>query len=271
MNTIEAIESRHSVRTFSPMPVTHLDIRKIADSLSPALLPINGRVAACVRRFDSKGSLSPGTYGTISGAEYYILLATDGTVESLMAGGFLAEGAVLTATALGLGTCWIAGTLRKSDFDVVEWPDGLTLTAIIAVGWPAEKKRVRDSMTRWFLRSHNRKPFGKMFFYSNFDTPLESAGIISDALSMMRLAPSSKNSQPWRALVGDGTVHFYCLEPDLVYVLDSGIGLRHFSDIMVAEGWQGCFYKDTSAPQKTGLRYLISYRLPSSTAPAASI
>lgn len=44
----------------------------------------------------------------------------------------------------------------------------------------------------------------------------------------MRLAPSSTNSQPWRAEVVGDTVYFYYENKSEASILDLGIGICHF-------------------------------------------
>ena len=49
------------------------------------------------------------------------------------------------------------------------------------------------------------------FTKDDFYTPLtkKDAGIYSDALEAVRLAPSSLNCQPWRVVLNDDGLHFY--------------------------------------------------------------
>ena len=51
---------------------------------------------------------------------------------------------LLAATALGLGSCWVAGDKKAYAEQVREFlgvPDGYKLVALIPVGYPAEEQR----------------------------------------------------------------------------------------------------------------------------------
>ena len=53
--------------------------------------------------------------------------------------GIAGEHAVLQATELGLGTCWIGWIRPKAVRRVLEWPAEITPQALITVGWPASR------------------------------------------------------------------------------------------------------------------------------------
>ena len=59
--------------------------------------------------------------------------------------------------------------------------------------------------------SKKRDAFSSLFHKDDFYTPLtkKDAGIYSDALEAVRLAPSSLNCQPWRVVLNDEGLHFY--------------------------------------------------------------
>ena len=127
-----------------------------------------------------------------------------------------------------LGTCWIAATFKGSDFDRGEtWPDGEELKIICPVG-VAEKPRLLERIGRQVMGSNNRKPFGDLFFTDSFKESLSPESHFGEPLEMLRLAPSSTNSQPWRALVSGDTVHFYYKPKSQASVLDTAIGMCHF-------------------------------------------
>ena len=66
----------------------------------------------------------------ISGAKTYFLIAAGADDNSALSAGYRFEQVVLEATRLGLGTCWVGGTFRKSAFNShVSWPAGEGLRA----------------------------------------------------------------------------------------------------------------------------------------------
>ena len=259
MDVIETIKSRHSVRTFVPEFLRDKDFNSLKEYCARVLAPFEGNSAVDLRRFDLQGPQRPGTYGTISGASSYFLVSADDDVYSLMAAGFKGEELVLRCTAAGLGTCWLSGTFRHSDFDVLPQAGNRRLIAIIAVGYPASSGRLRERFTRIALGSRHRRAFDSLFFENDFSTPLSIESRFGKALDMLRPAPSSVNSQPWRALVCGNSVHFYCKQKSDINILDCGIGLSHFNEVLRSEGVIGCYKAVSGVPECEGLRYLISY------------
>lgn len=53
--------------------------------------------------------------------------------------GIAGEQAVLQATELGLGTCWIGWIRPKEVRRLVGWPSDITPQALITLGWPAAR------------------------------------------------------------------------------------------------------------------------------------
>lgn len=150
---------------------------------------------------------------------------------------------------------------RFGHFDRGEaWPEGEELKIICPVG-VAIKPTIKEKLTRITLGSKNRKPFDELFYYGDFRHPVPSDNRFAEALEMLRLAPSSTNSQPWRALVTDDTVHFYYKPKSEASVLDCGIGICHFYETEKFNGHTGNFLKEKEVPTPPeDWKYLISYK-----------
>lgn len=262
MNYDLAIERRRSVRTYTGEPLAAGVVALLTDAIKNAPRPFGGDITLGLGRFDIKGPHKPGTYGMISGACDYVLAAFDDRPESALSTGYALEDVVLRATDAGADTCWIGGTFKGSDFaTALDCPAPQSLKLIIAAGYAAEKARFIERMGRKIMGSSTRKPFEELFFNGNAETPLERDNTFADALGMMRLAPSARNSQPWRAVVEGDTVHFYTVEKGSFRFVDLGIGLRHFAAHEEGVGHSGSFMKLTAVPEAPkGHEYVISYR-----------
>jgi len=59
-----------------------------------------------------------------------------GVDYSMLDIGIAGEHAVLQATDLGLGTCWIGWINQKNTRMIVDWPEDIIPQAFITVGWP---------------------------------------------------------------------------------------------------------------------------------------
>jgi hypothetical protein len=153
-----------------------------------------------------------GTYGFIKGASGFIIGAVSKAENNMEDYGYLMERAILFATDIGLGTCWLGGTFSKSGFSQkISLKEAEVLPAVAAVGYVADKRRWFDSFVRRRAGSDSRLPWGKLFFDGTFRTPLsaDTSGPFVTPLEMVRLGPSASNKQPWR-IIRDGTKwHFY--------------------------------------------------------------
>lgn len=249
------------MRNFDAKGISEEAVHALEQAIETAASPFGGRVTVKLEKFDMKDGYRPSTYGMIRGAEYFFLIAMGNDEASALSAGFLFEQVVLRAWQLGLGCCWIAATFKGSDFDRGRrWPDGEELKIICPVG-VASRPSLRDKLARAALGSKRRKPFDKIFFCGDFNHSPADDNRYCEALQMLRLAPSSTNSQPWRALVDGDTVHFYCRPHGKLSVLDCGIGICHFYQTERFHGRGGEFLKVDSVPAAPdGLKYLVSYR-----------
>ena len=228
MNILQAMKERRSVRSFDGQTVDSETRAKLLAAIDDSYTLFGGDVTIRLKTFDLKGPYKPSTYGVIKGASYFFLMAIGSNKDSELTAGFRFEQIVLRAWQMGLGTCWIAGTFKGSQFDKgEEWAPGETLKVICPVG-KAAPQRTLEKVMRYAVGSNKRKPFAELFFQNDFKQPLDPNNTFAEALEMLRLAPSSTNSQPWRALVCDNKVHFYYKPKSRLAVLDCGIGLCHF-------------------------------------------
>lgn len=150
-----------------------------------------------------------GTYGMVRGARTFLAGAVREGPMDMEDYGYAFERAVLFATALGLGTCWLGASFNRSGFArAVDLKENEILPAVSPVGYVAARRTAVDGVTRFLARSKRRKPWRDLFFDGDFTTPLsrEAAGPYAEPLEMVRLAPSASNRQPWRIVRGPGGV-----------------------------------------------------------------
>ena len=235
----QMVKTRYSVRTYNGMPLADEDRKKIlsyADSLSN---PFGVKVAFRFLEKSEQSTEKLGTYGVIKGTKLFIGATVPDTKFALEALGYDFEKLILYATSLGLGTCWLAGTFNREGFAAAMGvKENEIFPAVSAIGYPAEKRSVTESLFRKMLKSNQRKPWNQLFFNGVFSTPLSEAdaGEYAQPLEMLRLAPSASNKQPWRVVKSGHMYHFY-EEKDQGYGnklsfdvqrLDVGISLSHF-------------------------------------------
>ena len=156
------------------------------------------------------------TYGFIKGATGFIIGAVGQAEKNLEDYGYLLERAILLATDIGLGTCWLGGSFSRSNFArKIAAEAGELVPAVAAVGYVANKPRLLDSFIRRRVGSDERLPWATLFFNQTFDAPLspEAAGAYATPLEMVRLGPSASNKQPWRIIKDNHSGTFICSAP----------------------------------------------------------
>lgn len=152
-----------------------------------------------------------GTYGFIKNAQGFIVGALGPGAKNLEDFGYLMEWAILFATDLGLGTCWLGGSFTKSGFaKIIGATAAEIVPAVTSIGYIADHSKAED----WIRRRAGgamRLPAEQLFFDGQFGKSIqtESVGDFGTVLEMVRWGPSASNKQPWRILYLGGIWHFY--------------------------------------------------------------
>ena len=230
-NPLEVIPRRASWRTYDGEPLIDDVTERLSGLLAePPKAPFGSRVRLhLLADFDAKkrGVTKLGTYGIIKGARSYLVGRVRKGPQAMVDYGFCFEWAILQATALGLGTCWLGGTLKRSAFgQAVEAEDDELIPAVSPVGRTMPKRRTLDRVMRWGAGSARRKDPAALFFEGSFGAPadMQALGDWGRALEMVRLGPSASNKQPWRVVVGPDRERF-----DLYIQRNAGYGI--FGDV----------------------------------------
>lgn len=262
IQVIKSIKARHSVRTYQDKalePGVRDTLQGYMDRLeNPFGMPVKKYMID--KRLASEGE-KLGTYGIIKGASTFLGVSVPDTDLAHVAAGYEFENLILEATALGLGTVWLAATFNREGFaSAMGIPKDELFPAVSPVGYPAAKRSMTESLMRTAMRSSTRKEWTTLFYLNNFQTPLtqDDAGDYAEPLEMLRLAPSDKNTQPWRVLKTGHVFHFYVTYKsgisrgeEIIKRVDAGIALSHFHQTALELGLKGRF-KQTE-PENVGL------------------
>jgi hypothetical protein len=246
---IETIRRRFSCRVYDERPIDatkQQDLQTFIDSLPAGPFGARPRFRLVAATETDRASLHGlGTYGFIRGATGFIIGAVEPAEKYLEDYGYLMEAIILHATALDLGTCWLGGTFTKSGFArKIDLGTSETIPAATAIGEFISPEQARQGLVSGIAEAGRHLPWESLFFDAQFGSPLEriSAGAYAMPLSMVRIAPSASNKQPWRVVKDGPCWHFY-LQRTLGYRrdplkllldlcdlqrLDMGIALCHF-------------------------------------------
>ncbi len=256
MNLQDIVRQRHSCRTFNGLHIDKATNARIIEEIA-GLSPLFDDVALPAIRLvdndEAEGRL--GTYGFITGARQFLVMASGKTTAEQLQAGFMFESLILKMTEMGLGTCWLGGTFRRGPFTDVFGPleSGKEVSIVSPVGHPTEKRRFSERMMRRIVKADTRRPFDSLFDVidtTNFvpvdddarknlkiSRTLPQDSPLRRVLEAVRLAPSSSNSQPWRgkveiSITPDGlkstAVSFRCVVDNRFSAIDMGIAYCHF-------------------------------------------
>jgi nitroreductase len=239
-NMFDIIKRRSSMRSYDNRALNDNDKQELERILAGSLgNPFGASVRLPLMESNKLTGQKLGTYGVIHGASLYIACVAKSSPMDIEGLGYSMEHAVLGATAMGLGTCWLAGTYDHNAFKTAaKLVDDERVIAVSPVGYPAERRTLLDTMMRGVAGSAKRKTWNELFFDGTPSAPLgeQAVGAYHDALEALRLAPSGSNGKPWRVIKQGNSYHFYrqAKPGSDAGRIDMGIGACHF-ELMARE------------------------------------
>jgi hypothetical protein len=271
---IEVMQSRHSVRRFTGEPLSQPEWAGLRRGISE-VTPLDPSVSldlSLLTLDEAGGRLAVGAVLTFNPAPAYLIVHGPPQEGRMEEAGFRGEQAVLAATALGLGTCWIGGMLGAGTIAKRLGRTAADMLAISPVGHPAPGRlgKLSNSATEAAAKSGGRrKPLESFCFWQSWGQSLEpgqASPEVYRALELARLAPSWSNVQPWYFLadeggvwaIGDSHPQRANNRPGKPYYrLDVGIAMSHFWLAMRDSGdpgkWQPLRGQETELQARLGL------------------
>lgn len=241
-----AIATRRSVRTFTGRPVGPGVLAAIRDFCSG--LP-GGSVARVALAEEVPAELFTGvivgSYGRVIGARAALIVIGKPQARSVQeCMGYLGEATLLQATAMGLGTCWVAGSFKRDIASrLAVLAEDEEIFAVSPVGYAEERPRRGERLLKAAVRASRRKPITDVA--PGFDSE-RWPDWAAEGARLARIAPSAANRQPWRFDLEPGAVTVSAVERgvdgSISRLLDVGIAMLHFevgARLMGASGvWQ---------------------------------
>jgi nitroreductase len=272
MNITETIKKRKSCRTYSHVALTPADKKNLERFLIENNKGLENEVVnfQIIEKDDVDKQMKL-DYGIIKGHNAYILGTSKTSLASRVNYGYLMEKVVLKATEMNMSTCWI-GVFDNKYFNEVFLEDGFEIPSIVIVGYSNDKPTYQDKFLRFSVKASKRQGWDKMFFNYELKTPLTPEYIkkYSDSLEMVRLAPSSGNTQPWRVYFNDTTNEFHFFKKIIskryelrgVHDIDMGIAIAHFELTSFQNGLSGSWlkYEQENINSIDDLHYIMTWK-----------
>ncbi|MBN1375947.1 MAG: nitroreductase family protein [Dehalococcoidia bacterium] len=171
-----------------------------------------------------------GFYGNIKNAPSFLAFIGDTSDPNLQEKmGYTGEGIILEATALGLGTCWVALTYNaKSVLSIIKLAATEKMLSVSPVGYTVEQWSFQEKMFTGFGAMHQRKPLSSMVTGM---LDLQRPEWARAAVEAARLAPSATNRQPWTFNIQNNSVTIAVKDTGMEFNvskrLDCGIAMLH--------------------------------------------
>lgn len=244
MDYKKLIEETYSVRDYSDKPVSE----KLKNELlgyfpSSKTLMDNIKVEMkIVENADVFEKLNgkAGYNGIMINAPHYIVIYSEVADNYIENSGYKASDIILKATDLGLNTCFITMGDRAEVSKILNAPNGMEVTALVALGYKDNEAKVvlndtkvggnyskADVVIEEVAPSY-RKDLDELVFSEKFGNSasvdeLLTLGIL-EPLRTVLFAPSALNSQPWRFVLKNGKV-FIAIEDTKTSEYDEKISL----------------------------------------------
>ena len=272
MDIIQIIKKRKSCRTFSHLALKPADKKNLESFINENNKGLENEVLnfQIIEKHDVDKQMKL-DYGIIKGHNAYILGTSKTSLALRVNYGYLMEKVVLKATEMNMSTCWI-GVFDSKYFNEVSIEDGFDIPSIVIVGYSYDKPTYQDKFLRFSINASKRNSWDKLFFDYILKMPLNPEDVkkYSDSLEMVRLAPSSGNTQPWRVYFNDTTNEFHFFKKIIskkyelrgVHDIDMGIAMSHFELTSLQNGLTGSWlkYKQENVNSIDDLQYIMTWK-----------
>ncbi|MCX6255080.1 MAG: hypothetical protein NTV31_11470 [Bacteroidia bacterium] len=272
MDIIEIIKKRKSSRTFNQVALKPDDNKNLERFIIENSNGLENEVVnfRIIEKNDGDKQMKL-DYGMIKGHNAYVLGTSQSTITSRVNYGYLLEKTVLKATEMNMSTCWV-GYFDSTYFNEVHIEDGFDIPSIVIIGYSEDRETYIGKTFRFALNASKRHSWDKMFFNYRLKTPLtpEYVKKYSDSLEMVRLAPSSGNTQPWRVFFDDTVNEFHFFKKSIskryelrgLHDIDMGIAMSHFELMSLQNGLSGGWHKHAEEDVNSidDLQYIMTWK-----------
>ena len=214
----DAIWKRTSVRKYDERPIEKEKIEQLRKSIS-SLNETSGLTMEFAEEFDSFKSVLTIMFKGVRSA--IVIKGKKNDPDLREKCGYYGEIIVLEATALGLGTCWVAGFNKKSRS--LNAGDDEEVVCVISIGYGRDGMCAPATVPRRKTRSVSD------FLNGNADVP----DWIKTAMVSVQFAPTAMNSQKTRFRYSDGALYAE-IPAGRFTMIDLGITKLHFE--LAADG-----------------------------------
>jgi nitroreductase len=177
MDVFEAVQKRHSIRAYEQTPVPDDKLKSVLEAARKA--PSAGNIQpwhfVIVKDREKRETLAKGGRYARFLAESPIVIVGCGDRKAspnwhAVDVAIAMQNMALTATAEGLGTCWVGSFNEDKVRTLLKLPDNLSVVALMALGYPRGKLDIQGKILHLVRR---RKNLNKILSFNEYGESLE--------------------------------------------------------------------------------------------------
>lgn len=224
----EAVKTRYSQQKYMSKDIKPFTFKSLEKKLTE-LNDIYPEVRIKIFKRSIKDILPAlkGKYGNFTDSPAFIaFIINDNGEHSWTKVGYLGQAAILEATSLGLGTCWVGARYIPERSRInIKLERGERLVAVSPLGYSSENYNLTRHFISKLFPHRDRKDLKELCPDGyNSDWP----GWVKNAIKLGSYAPSRLNRQPWRFYYGDNKLVIDSHgDPSSYKRLECGIALLH--------------------------------------------
>lgn len=207
MDHMELMRARHSVRSYLDRPIEEEKLVRLREEIEQINREAGLHIQLFVEEPEAFAANAP-HYGLFRGCRNYFAMV--GPKDAQRKIGYHGERLVLLAQELGLNTCWVALTFKKSKV-AVKADKGEKLHLVIALGYGEDQGRPHRSRDAAALS----------------DLTDDAPQWYRNGIEAAMLAPTAVNQQKFR-FSRSGNVVSASTKPAVLGEIDLGIAMYHF-------------------------------------------
>ena len=222
MTLSDAVSTRISLRSYLPDPISPQQVCQLNKAIAQYNRQAGLHIQLICNRPDPFSSLTK-SYGMLTGVRNYLVFAGPESDPDLAEKcGYYGELIILTATAMGLGTCWVGGTYDRRSC-LCHLSEGEKLVCVAAIGHTPEERSGREKLIRRIAQRSSKS-------VAELASGLSHApSWFMSGIAAVQRAPSARNLQPYRFVKKlDNSVQVHLTETNSFSSVDLGIAKLHF-------------------------------------------
>ncbi|MEM1563611.1 MAG: nitroreductase family protein [Candidatus Bathyarchaeia archaeon] len=179
MDVFEAVQARRSVRAYQPTPVPKEKLLRVLEAgrLAPSASNIQPWHFIVVTDAETRGKLAQAPFAKFLKEAPVVIVGCGDQKASpkwfMVDVAIAMQNMVLTATSLGLGTCWVGSFEENNVRQLLKIPENYRVVAFLALGYPRGKFDLTGKVLHLI---RHRKPLEKIVSFEEFGRKLQNLG-----------------------------------------------------------------------------------------------